>query len=211
MAFATDRDLLFIEPNLFRDVAWLGQRLLKGTGDVVGTTLTLVTFDHDLVSAGVGEGSVVLIAGIAHEVLSVADATHAQVSKIRGRSDDPAIPADAGTGLEIVVSTLRPQIELVHREVLRLAGIDAASGSPTEADVTNGLSLVPLETFGALHLAYAAAGALSGVDSHLAARAAMYASLVGRERTRARVEIDLDADGLPDATRRLNVVRPLRV
>lgn len=208
MAFATDRDLLAIEPNVFRDVAWLGQRLIKGTGDVAGTTITLTTFDHDLISAGVAAGAVVLIAGVAHEVLSVTDAAHAEVSKARAGADDPAIPADAGTGLEIVVSTLRPQIEMVHREVLRLAGIDV--GVPGEADVTNGDALILLEAYGALHIAYAAAGALSGADSHLAARAAMYAALVGRERARARVEIDLDGDGLPDATRRLNVVRPLR-
>lgn len=209
MAFATDRDLLAIEPNVLRDVAWVGQRLVKGTGDVAGTTLTLVTFDHGFLSAGVGAGAVVLIAGVAHEVLSVIDQTHAEVSKVRGRVDDPAIPGEPGVGLEIVVATLRPQIEIVHREVLRLAGI-GVGGTPVEADITNGESLVLLEAYGALHLAYAAAGALSGADSHLAARAAMYSALVGRERARARVEVDLNGDGAPDATRRLNIIRPLR-
>ncbi len=212
MAFASDRDLPAIEPNVFRDLAWLGQRLVNGEGDVVGTTLTLTSFDHDFVSVGVDVGSVVLIADVAHEVLSRTDATHVEVSKIRASESDPPIPPDAGVGLEVLVFTFAPQLEMVHREVLRLVGIEPsdAQASPGEADIVNPDALVALEAFGALHLAYSAAGALSGRDSHLAARGAMYALLVGRERARAKVELDLDGDGKADATRRLNVLQLLR-
>ncbi len=212
MAFATDRDLPAIEPNVFRDLAWLGQRLISGVGDVSGTTLTLTSFDHDFVNANIDSGAVVLIAGVAHEVLSRTDATNTEVSKIRGSKADPAIPPDAGVGLEILVYTFAPQLEMVHREVLRLAGIEPADeqASPGKADIVNPEALIPLEAFGALHLAYSAGGALSGRDSHLASRAAMYMGLVGRERARVKVELDLDHDGVADTTRRLNVVQLLR-
>ncbi len=45
--FALDRDLLALEPNLFRDAAWAGQRVVSGVGDVAGETLTLLTQDVD--------------------------------------------------------------------------------------------------------------------------------------------------------------------
>ncbi len=209
MAFAGDRDLPAIEPNLFRDLAWLGQRLIKGVGDVVGTTLTLTSFDHDFDLVNVKAGSVVLIAGVAHEVLARTDATHVEVSKIRASVTDVVLPPDVGTDLEVLVYTFGPQLEIVHHEAMRLTGIEPSDpqASPGESDIVNPEALVLLEAYGALHLAYSAAGALSGRDSHLASRAAMYASLVGRERARVQVELDLDGDGRADATRRLNVVQ----
>lgn len=212
MPFATDRDILAIEPNAFRDLAWLGQRLIKAIGDVSGTTLTLTSHDHDLEAVDARAGSVVLIAGIAHEILSRTDGTHAEISKIRADTDAPAIPPDAGTDLEVLIFTFAPQLAIVHREALRLAGIEPSdpAATPSEADITNPRALVPLEVFGALHIAYAAASALSGRDSHLAARASAYAALVSRERARARIALDLDGDGLPDAVRRLNAHQLIR-
>src|SRR3954470_14123560 len=68
--FASDRDLLAMEPNLFRDVGWVGQRLVSGTGGVAGTTLTLTAQDVDFEDGGVGAGCVVLVDGAPYEVLA---------------------------------------------------------------------------------------------------------------------------------------------
>ncbi|MFG0260543.1 MAG: hypothetical protein ACF8LK_09355 [Phycisphaerales bacterium JB041] len=43
--FATDRDLLVLEPSLVRDIGWVGQRLARGSGDIAGTTLTMTVQD----------------------------------------------------------------------------------------------------------------------------------------------------------------------
>jgi len=39
--FASDRDLLVLEPALLRDVSWNGQRVLSTTGVLNGTTLAI--------------------------------------------------------------------------------------------------------------------------------------------------------------------------
>src|SRR5688572_11277597 len=41
MTFCTDIDLLYWEPNLFRDAAFASQTLLAGIGDVAGSTFTI--------------------------------------------------------------------------------------------------------------------------------------------------------------------------
>ena len=51
--FAQDRDLLALDPNLFRDVAWSGQRLVSGVGNISGTTLTLTSQDVTLEAAAI--------------------------------------------------------------------------------------------------------------------------------------------------------------
>ena len=66
--FATDRDLLALEPNLFRDVGWVSQRLVVGTGSISGTTLTMSAQDVAFDGAGVGAGSVVVVDSAAYEV-----------------------------------------------------------------------------------------------------------------------------------------------
>jgi hypothetical protein len=63
MAFAVDRDLLVLEPGLFREVSWVGQRLVSGTGDASGTALTMTSQDVLFDAASVGDGHVVLVGG----------------------------------------------------------------------------------------------------------------------------------------------------
>jgi hypothetical protein len=111
--------------------------------------------------------------------------------------------------------TFRPQLEMTHRMVLRMAGIDpdAAPGPGvlTEAAVTNPGALRRLEALGALHLLWAAAGAMLPDKSPANERARMYRARFDAERQRVAVEIDLDADARPDATRRLNAMMLVRV
>src|SRR5689334_13428715 len=90
--FATDRDLLLIEPNLFRDAGIAGQRLLKGTCDISGTTLTLTAQDVDLAAANIGPGHVALVDGTPYEVLTRLTSTTATVSRPRASTTDPAQP-----------------------------------------------------------------------------------------------------------------------
>lgn len=209
--FATDRDLLVLEPRLFFDIAWTAQKRIDATGgsiDAAGTTLTLAGVDF--AAQGVGPGSVVLAAGAPLEVIARVSPTQLSVSRLREGASASAVPATPGSALKIVVQTFAPQLALVHDQVLRMLGIEpgapAAPGTPTEAAITNPRSLALLEALGALHLIFAAAAALVGPDSPHWIKAQMYRQRMATERQRARAELDLDADGLPDAARRPSVL-----
>src|SRR6266404_1191692 len=108
--FAQDSDLLAADPELFRDIGWNSQRLVKGVGDVSGTTLTLTSFDVDMAVAGVQAGNVVLVDGVAYEVVARLSATTATISHVRVDADGTVIPPSPVTGKAVVIGTFAPQI-----------------------------------------------------------------------------------------------------
>lgn len=208
--FASDRDLLIFEPNLFRDVGWLGQRLLKGTGSISGTTLTISAFDVGFDAAGIAAGHIVTVDGVAYEVLARLSASQATISRLRAMADDPALPPSAVTGKETFIVSFAPQLAQVHGQVIRMLGIEpqdpvlpGVPGTPTEASITNPEALRTVEALGALFLIYAAASALAGSAGDSSERAEWYRRRFMQERERIAVRLDVDGDGLPDATRRL--------
>ena len=209
--FISDRDLLVLEPGVFRDAGWIGQRLLAGTGSIIGATLTLSS--GNLTTAGIVAGHVLLYDSVAVEVVSVNSSLTATVSLIRASETDPVIAVPPAGAKPVTCWTFRPQISLMHTQVLRMLGIDPEA-SPgdlvSEASIVNPASLALAESLGVLHLVYAAAAALSAADSSLAARAEVYRRRFGEERQRAVARIDLDGDGLADATRRVNVIQFMR-
>lgn len=212
--FVTDRGLLVLEPSLFRDVVWVGQRLVSGVGAVSGTTLAFTSQDVGLDAAGLTEGHVVTVAGAPYEVIERLSATSATISRLRASKGDAPLPPSPATGQPIAVVSFRPQIAMIHAQVLRMLGIepgDGASGAgPNESDIKNPEALERVEALGAIHLIFAAAAALSPPNSSLWARAEMYRQRFACERQRAAARIDLNGDGQPDATRRLNFIQFFR-
>ena len=212
--FATDKDLLLLEPNLFRDVAWTGQRLIAGTVQIASGTLKFQSSDISLTAAGVAPGCIAIVGLTPYEVIEVINDTDAVISKLRAGSDDPIIPmADLGDDTPAIIATFAPQTAIVHRQVLRMLGIEPehpAPNMPTAADITNPRALARLEALGALHLIYSAAGALSPADSPTNHRAELYRRRFNEERARCRVEVDTNNDGQPDSTRMLNMIQFVR-
>jgi hypothetical protein len=211
--FATDRDLLIIEPTLVRDVSFLAQEPVRGTGNLSGTTLTLA--GASFTGAGVGPGHVALVGRTPLEILAVTGASTATVSLLRESTAAPAIGPQAASGAPVAVVTFRPQIALAHAQLLRLFGLRPAGsalleGEADESAVVNAAELAHFEALGALHLIYAAAAALAGDATPIAQRASMYRDRFARERWRARARLDLDADGVPDAERTANLSRLAR-
>ncbi len=198
--FALDRDLLALEPNLFRDAAWAGQRVVSGVGDVAGETLTLLTQDVDFEGAGVGAGHVVVVSETVYEVVERLSATEARVSRLRPGRGGAVVAPTPVTNKGVAVVTFGPQIAVVHAQVLRLLGL--GGDGPAEEAVTNPEDLVALEALGTLHLVYAAAAALAQRDSGLRARAEYYEERFMRERQGVGARVDLNGDGVPDAVRR---------
>lgn len=209
--FTTDRDLLILEPNLFRDIGFAGQRLLETTGSTSGTTLTIT---GDAAAVGITTGHIVLVSGVPLEVVQRLSSTSLQVSRLRADDAAPLIPVPPFTSQPVVVTTFGPQLAMAHGQVLRMLGIDpgapAAPGAVTEENITNPHTLRLVESLCALHLILSTASALSGPDSALGMRAEFYRQRFAAERQRAAAQIDLDHDGLPDVIRRLNVLQLIR-
>lgn len=214
MAFATDRDVLALEPHAYRDLVFVGQVVQSGVASTTGNALEMADFSVDFFQARVAPGHVLMAQGLPLEVISVDGSNEATVSLLRPTADGPIIEPPKLTGAAAYVMTLGPQLELAHRSVLRMAGIDPdaapGQGALTAAAVTNPGAMRRLEALGALHLAWAAAGATQGDDAPANERAAWYRRRFADERSRAAVEIDLDADGRPDVLRRLNATVLMR-
>ncbi len=209
--FASDRDLLTLEPNLFRDISFLAQTLAVTTGSLSGGTLTLA----DAIPTGtVGPGNVALVGRTPMEILSAPAADTLIVSLTRPDPTGPQIIPPDRTDESVAVTSFRPQIAIIHRQLLAMLAIspDAAPaiGIVTEASITNPRDLVLVESLGTLHLIYAAASAALPETAPAAQRARMYLDRFAKERWRARAYIDLDGDGVADAQRSFSVLHVLR-
>lgn len=205
--FSKDRDLVVHEPGLMRDVGWAGQRRLSVLGSVSGTQLTLSS--GSFIDVGVDAGHVVLFDGVMLEVVSIDGATLATVSLLRGDIAGGAIPPISASNRGVVVYDFSPQRAIVHQQILTMLGLDAigeVGHGFDESMVTNPSALTRLEALGTLHLVYAGASAPSQASDRYAQRAELYRHRYQRERESVVAMIDVDGDGIAEATRRPNVV-----
>ena len=193
MAFARDRDLLVLEPNLLREVRWRGQVVVEASdASVVGTAL--VSASSDFEAAGVGAGSVGLVGEVAVEVVERVDANTLTVSRVRGNDGDaPAAPVVQGSDLALVVPTFSPQIGAAHAEMLERVGLEASA-------VVNADEFRRVEALGALRRVYEAAGSACEATVQ-GAKAALYARRFDAARLGLVARADLDGDGAVDAQR----------
>src|SRR5688572_22067617 len=121
MPFSTDRSLLALEPNLFRDISWIGQQLLAATGSISGTTLTLAS--GDAAAAGVTTGHVALVGQISLEITARLSATTLTVSRLRAALTDPVIPPPVLSNQPVVITTFAPQAAIIESTIVRLLGL----------------------------------------------------------------------------------------
>lgn len=208
MNFSTDRDLLAIEPAVFQDVPFAAQKRLRmADASVNGTTLSSAS--ADFVKAQIDAGSVVLIAGVAFEVLSRTDANTLEVSLPRTHPADPGIPGGDGAGLELIARTFGPQAELVHDTLLRLIGIDPedVDAELTESSVLSVALMARIEALGTLERVYAGAASLLGDNDILLMKAGEYRGRFRRACAQATVSLDTDGDGLADRRLPLGTIR----
>ena len=212
MNFSTDRDLLLYEPTLFNDVPWVSQqRLSVNDGEVSGTTLTSVEANFEL--AQVDAGSVLLIDKLPVEVVARVDAMTLTVSLPRARTSDAAIPPGDGTSMAVIARTFAPQAELVCSSLLRMLGLDSEDPEqPLGADAVVSLSLMArLESLATLERVFSSAAALTGNNDGLLFKAAAYRRQLLEAASRSPVQVDTNADGLPDEKRYVGLSRLMRV
>lgn len=206
--FIQDRDLLPLEPSLFRDVSWLGQQLFRGQAKVTGGEL--LATEGDLIASAIQPGHVLLAGDLPLEIIEVTSSASAVVSLPRA-SAAAAVrpPADFDSRL-CVVTTFAPQTALVHGQLLAMLELepwrqDLDPLAPGEASILNPAEFVLIEALGTLHQVFSAAAAIPGPESLAHLRAQMYRERFAQERWRVRASLDLNGDGRPDAVRALNV------
>ena len=212
--FTSDRNLLTLEPSLFRDCSWLAQQYGRGEARLESGH---AIFEAGSINRAATTPGMVLVVGRAPlEIVQVIDETNVVVSLLRPSIDaDPIPPADRAATLTIC-TTFTPQIALMHAQILAMLGL-APSGTPptlpdqlTEDHITNPQDLALLESLGALHLIFAGLASAHGPDSIAWQKADMYAKRTARERFRAQAKLDTNNDGQPDAARRCAVMHLVR-
>ncbi len=207
--FASDRDLLVYEPRLFLETGWLGQLVFREAGIV--TLGVGVVAGFDFAAAGVVVGSVVSYGGASYEVTQLVTLGQIRLSRLRVSAADAVITPPTLVSGELECFTYRPQMRVVHGQILRMLGIepdDTSEGALTADAVVNPGALTRLECLGTLHLIYSAAAAVSSAGSTglgYAERSLMYRERFAAERGRVTAMIDLDGDGEAESVRRPGV------
>jgi hypothetical protein len=214
VVMARDRDVLVLEPNVFRDLAWAGQRLSRGSGSISGTTLTIASPEVALDTADVAAGHVAVVGGTPYEVVARLSSTQLTISRLRERVTDAAIPPTGATNQETSITTFRPQIALVESQVLRMAGFEPDGserpGRLPSSAVRVDAELTRLVCLGALAVIWSAASGLLGERSAGWSRAEWYRRRFEEERTRVSVAVDAGGDGVIEARRALRSVSMIR-
>ena len=205
MAFARDRDLLVMEPGVFRDAPWSGQTLVEAS-DASLSGVALVSASSDFAAAGVGAGHGVIVGGASLEVVERVSETELVVSRLREGEESAMAPSLQGEGLALVVASFAAQIAAVHAGLLRSVGL-AASESGV---VMNPEAFARAEALGALHMVFFASSAGAGAQSLAWRKAELYLERFVAERGRLCAEVDLNGDGVADALRTPGVARLVR-
>ena len=207
MVLTTDRDILIHEPSVFVDASSIATSLLSAAdGTVSGTRLT--SAGSDFQAAGIDAGHVIVIGTQAIEVVTRVDPTNLDVSRPRATLTEVKIPPGDGTTLSIDVRTFSRIIAEVEAWILGALGIDPAD--PTlpldETAILNPGDIQEAVALRTIAQVFAAASANSPTDASLADRAALYSLRAAEVRRQTKAVLDLDADGIADAIRHIDVV-----
>jgi hypothetical protein len=208
--FTADRDLVVLEPAVFRDAAHLSQVLYAGT---CALDLTQVlTNSAPPESAEITSGGVALIDGVAMEIVQRAGEREFGVSLPRPDRGALLVAWRTLASAKIEIRGFSSMIAVVHRRLM--ADLGMSPGGP-HADVEIGAVMNPedwrnVETLGTLSLIYTAAAAMRGSDDPLWSKAEHYRREHAAARRRLVVRIDRDGDGVADVELRVQTGRLTR-
>ena len=197
--FSTDADLLKWEPDIFRLTRIPSQKLMgSSTGSTTAGSATLTDGNADFVSAGVAAGHVVHLAksGVYDLYLPVASVASATQLVL----DAPGGLFVTQSGVTCEIHTFDPQHEEVHFELSQRFEISSEGELAFAEDELHEVRVLKrASAFRVLETIFRA-GASDAGDLFWQ-KAQVYAELFASSVAAAKVRFDLDADGIPDATR----------
>lgn len=202
MLTITDRDLLVIDPGVFIGAAAVAAATLLTTaadGTINGTELQSGSADFEAGDIGFGHVAVINDAA-AVEVVSRTDPATLEISQPRASSVDAKIPPGDAEDATIKIVTFVRLIEQARAWTLGSLGIDDESIITDPGPVSQ---LIALRT---IARSYAHAAAMDPASASLAQRASLASALASQAAHRTLVPLDLNGDGLPDATRAAGVL-----
>lgn len=213
-SFSDDIDLLSYEPNLFKDAAWASQALYAGTGDLAGTTLTLVTgtlTDRPVVARQVVVLSGASINGSYPIVTRVSD-TQLIISTLYDDllsegSAASACPVGTVTGLTVTIRTFSPQAATVGGLIVSACGINPGTSDEQDVQIVNADALRTPSILGTLAMIFSAMSGVEGAPASYAVRAGFYERAFHRAVRSIRVQLDTNGDGVADVVRPLDLVQ----
>ncbi|MCH8152169.1 MAG: hypothetical protein IH830_07335 [Planctomycetes bacterium] len=214
MAMITDRDLAIVEPSIFIDAGSQATLLYGASNGAIATNTRFTSVGSDFAGKGIDLGHIITV-DTPSQVLEVTGPQSTDtvlVSRLRVDSTDPAITLDNATGLTFSIYTFERAIDRAESWVLGALGI-GDTGSPDDLDetaITNPQDVGRLIALRTIARVLASASALDPTSDSLTQRAAVYAARAEEATHQTVVRIDLDGDGLPEATRRIDVLALVR-
>ncbi|MGI9014984.1 MAG: hypothetical protein ACR2GY_12145 [Phycisphaerales bacterium] len=202
-----DVDLLRLDPSLFTAAASLATVLASGSDGAVAAT-ALSSASSDFATLSIDDGHVIVIAGTPCEVTQRTSATGLDVALPRSSDAGTAVGPGDGSALAFSVLSFERQIAQQEMWVLGALGIDADHPG-TPLDETAIIDTEPVRSMIAhrvLASVYEAASAGDTADASLAQRAVLARRNATDAMSRTVAWLDIDGDGVPDATRRIDVV-----
>ena len=215
-SFANDRSLLLLEPNLFIDVVFTGQKLIDASDGVTSGT-TLSSASSDFVEQNVHTGQVAVVEGVSYEILDVLSATALTISRLRADEESAAVPPPSGSNLSISIVTFDPQIALVHQQIMRVIRSHAPDSivvGSDENDVKNAIlrtePLKQIEAMGTLFVIFSGASVFASDDDSFWRKARLYEDRFRQAVARYELKFDTDGDGNAESTHHLNTIQFVR-
>ncbi len=214
MAMITDRDLAVVEPSIFIDAGNQATLLYGASNGAIATNTRFTSVGSDFAGKGIDLGHIITV-DTPSQVLEVTGPQSTDtvlVSRLRVDSTDPAITLDNTTGLTFSIYTFERAIDRAESWVLGALGlVDTGQVDDLdETDITNPEDVKRMIATLTIARVFAAAAAGAPADAALAAQSALYSTRVRETAHQTRALIDLDGDGLPEATRRIDVLALVR-
>jgi hypothetical protein len=206
VSFSNDVDILKYEPMLFGHLHLPWQVFAEGSGGTLsGTTFTAA--GADFISSGVCVGGVIYLVSEdkvldgAFEIVSVDSATQLGVSVLRSNSQADAVAPPAASDIFYRISTFAPQANEIGFQLTEYFGI--RPGNPASdygvEDVLDTSVLRQVSVFAVLACVYAMLAG-KAQDENFWKKSLYYQKLFNKAKERARLSIDLGADGVVDVT-----------